>query len=53
VGSHHLDWQTPTPPPHGNFTDTVTVHRGPYEYSAPGHPTDYATQNTPVTVKSS
>lgn len=28
-----LEWQTPTPPPHGNFTQDVVVYRGPYEYS--------------------
>jgi cytochrome c oxidase subunit 1 len=34
-----LDWQTPTPPPHGNFAHEPHVVRGPYEYSAPGHAT--------------
>lgn len=28
-----LEWQTPTPPPHGNFTHDVVVYRGPYDYS--------------------
>ena len=42
-----LDWQTPTPPPHGNFTKEIVVLRGPYEYSVPGHPTDFTTQNAP------
>ncbi|MFM8470547.1 MAG: cbb3-type cytochrome c oxidase subunit I [Limisphaerales bacterium] len=42
-----LDWQTPTPPPHGNFTKEIVVHRGPYEYSVPGHPTDFTPQNMP------
>ncbi|MEQ2006303.1 MAG: cbb3-type cytochrome c oxidase subunit I [Limisphaerales bacterium] len=42
-----LDWQTPTPPPHGNFTKSIVVHRGPYEYSVPGHPTDFSPQNLP------
>jgi cytochrome c oxidase subunit 1 len=40
-----LEWQTPTPPPHGNFTKTPVVHRGPYEYSVPGHATDFTPQN--------
>jgi cytochrome c oxidase subunit I len=40
-----LDWQTPTPPPHGNFAKTPVVHRGPYEYSVPGHTTDFTPQN--------
>src|SRR5579862_7492500 len=35
-----LDWQTATPPPHGNFTHPPVVYRGPYEYSVPGHATD-------------
>jgi cytochrome c oxidase subunit I len=40
-----LEWQTPTPPPHGNFDRPPVVHRGPYEYSVPGHPTDFTPQN--------
>ncbi|MSU63447.1 MAG: cytochrome C oxidase subunit I [Pedosphaera sp.] len=40
-----LEWQTPTPPPHGNFTKPITVHRGPYEYSVPGHKLDFTPQN--------
>jgi cytochrome c oxidase subunit 1 len=40
-----LDWQTPTPPPHGNFTHEPHVVRGPYEYSAPGHATDFTPQD--------
>lgn len=40
-----LEWQTPTPPPHGNFDKPVTVHRGPYEYSVPGHKEDFLPQN--------
>ncbi|MDB6055913.1 MAG: heme/copper-type cytochrome/quinol oxidase, subunit 1 [Verrucomicrobiales bacterium] len=40
-----LDWQTPTPPPHGNFATEPEVFRGPYEYSVPGHPTDFTPQN--------
>jgi cytochrome c oxidase subunit 1 len=40
-----LEWQTPTPPPHGNFTVVPTVVRGPYEYSVPGHARDYTPQN--------
>jgi cytochrome c oxidase subunit 1 len=42
-----LEWQTPTPPPHGNFAKVPTVYRGPYEYSVPGKPTDYTPQNEP------
>jgi len=42
-----LEWQTPTPPPHGNFTKPVVVYRGPYEYSVPGKDKDYTPQNEP------
>jgi cytochrome c oxidase subunit 1 len=42
-----LEWQTPTPPPHGNFLKPPTVYRGPYEYSVPGHAQDFTPQNTP------
>ncbi|HWW03292.1 MAG TPA: cbb3-type cytochrome c oxidase subunit I [Candidatus Acidoferrum sp.] len=42
-----LEWQTPTPPPHGNFAQAPQVHRGPYEYSVPGHATDFTPQNQP------
>ena len=40
-----LEWQTPTPPPHGNFATVPIVYRGPYEYSVPGHKTDFTPQN--------
>jgi len=42
-----LEWQTPTPPPHGNFAKAPIVYRGPYEYSVPGHATDFTPQNEP------
>jgi cytochrome c oxidase subunit 1 len=42
-----LEWQTPTPPPHGNFARMPVVHRGPYEYSVPGHARDFTPQNEP------
>jgi cytochrome c oxidase subunit 1 len=42
-----LEWQTPTPPPHGNFAKPVHVYRGPYEYSVPDHATDFVPQNEP------
>ena len=45
-----LEWQTPTPPPHGNFTVVPTVHRGPYEYSVPGHARDFTPQSMPDTA---
>jgi len=40
-----LEWQTPTPPPHGNFDKVPEVHRGPYEYTVPGQANDYTPQN--------
>jgi len=43
-----LEWQTPTPPPHGNFDKAPQVHRGPYEYTVPGQAADYTPQNVPV-----
>jgi cytochrome c oxidase subunit I len=46
-----LEWQTPTPPPHGNFTHAPEVHRGPYEYSVPGHAADFTPQNEPEAPK--
>ncbi len=39
-----LDWQTPTPPPHGNFLTEPVVYRGPYEYSVPGAASDFTPQ---------
>jgi cytochrome c oxidase subunit 1 len=42
-----LEWQTPTPPPHGNFSTTPRIYRGPYEYSVPGHATDFTPQSEP------
>jgi cytochrome c oxidase subunit 1 len=42
-----LEWQTPTPPPHGNFHKPPEVYRGPYEYSVPGKAKDFTPQNEP------
>jgi cytochrome c oxidase subunit I len=47
-GATTLEWQTPTPPPHGNFDKEPSVHRGPYDYSVPGAKTDHTPQNQPV-----
>ncbi len=47
-GATTLEWQTPTPPPHGNFTQPLEIHRGPYEYSLPGQPTDFTPQNAVI-----
>jgi cytochrome c oxidase subunit I len=45
-----LEWDTPTPPPHGNFIRPLEVFRGPYEYSVPGKAKDYLPQTEPETV---
>jgi cytochrome c oxidase subunit I len=39
-----LEWDTPTPPPHGNFDKDIHVYRGPYEYSVPGADKDFTPQ---------
>jgi cytochrome c oxidase subunit 1 len=39
-----LEWDTSSPPGHGNFTHPVAACRGPYEYSVPGAPKDYSPQ---------
>ena len=39
-----LEWATPTPPPHGNFPDSVAAYCGPYEYSVPGAERDFSPQ---------
>lgn len=36
-----LDWQTASPPGHGNFVVEPVVYRGAYEYSVPGRAEDY------------
>jgi cytochrome c oxidase subunit 1 len=47
-GATTLEWQTPTPPPHGNFAIEPVAHRGPYDYSVPGAKTDFTPQNQPI-----
>ena len=42
-----LEWQAPSPPPHGNFAVVPVVHRSPYEYSVPGLAEDYLPQTSP------
>jgi cytochrome c oxidase subunit 1 len=40
-----LEWEAPSPPPHGNFPGPLpTVYRGPYEYSSPLVTDDYLPQ---------
>ena len=43
-----LEWQAPSPPPHGNFAELPRVYRGPYEYSHPDRKEDFWPQNAPA-----
>jgi cytochrome c oxidase subunit 1 len=43
-----LEWEAPTPPPHGNFDRIPVVYRGPYEYSVPGRADDWLPQAEPA-----
>ena len=48
-----LEWQTPTPPPHGNFATPPEVYGEPYAYSVPGADADFIPQtekNRPETA---
>ncbi|MCA2979352.1 MAG: cbb3-type cytochrome c oxidase subunit I [Myxococcaceae bacterium] len=48
-----LEWQAPSPPPHGNFPQGLpNVYRGPYEYSHPDRAEDYWPQTEPEAAKS-
>ena len=42
-----IEWTDTTSPPmgHGNFEKVPTVHRGPYEYSAPGAEDSFIAQD--------
>jgi cytochrome c oxidase subunit 1 len=40
-----IEWQAPSPPPHGNFTTPPIAYRGPYEYSVPGAEKDFSPQS--------
>ena len=42
-----VEWDTPTPPPHGNFIKPIVVYRGAYEYSVPGAEKDFTPQTEP------
>lgn len=44
-----LEWETPTPPGHGNFLYPVKVWRGPYEYSKPNEEKDFQPQALKIT----
>ena len=44
-----LEWTTPVEHLHGNWPGEIpTVYRWPYDYSKPGHETDFIPQNTPL-----
>jgi cytochrome c oxidase subunit 1 len=43
-----LEWTADSPPPHGNWPELPTVHRGPYEYSHPDREEDYWPQDQPA-----
>jgi cytochrome c oxidase subunit 1 len=46
--ANSLEWvAAPSPPPHGNFLETPTVYRGPYEYGHPETEQDYIPQTDP------
>jgi cytochrome c oxidase subunit 1 len=40
-----LEWQTPSPPKHGNWKEIPVVYHGPYEYSHPDVDKDWLAQN--------
>ena len=39
-----LEWQTSSPPPHGNFPKPPVVYHGPYEYASPLVEEDFLVQ---------
>jgi len=39
-----VEWQAPSPPPHGNFDRAPVIYRGPYDYSPPGYAVDFVPQ---------
>lgn len=48
-GATTLEWETSSPPPHGNFPDELpVVHRWAYDYSLPGAPDDFVPQTVPL-----
>ncbi|MFN4179042.1 MAG: cbb3-type cytochrome c oxidase subunit I [Armatimonadota bacterium] len=45
-----LEWQAPSPPPHGNWGEELpVVYRWPYDYSVPGADEDFIPQTVPPT----
>ncbi len=47
-GANTLEWQTSSPPPHGNFLHPVKVYHWPYNYGLPGIEKDYLPQNEEI-----
>jgi cytochrome c oxidase subunit 1 len=47
-GATTLEWQAPSPPPHGNFDRPLVVVRGPYDYSPPNQTADFLPQGQPA-----
>ncbi len=39
-----VEWQAPSPPPHGNFDHAPVVYRGPYDYCPHGAAVDFLPQ---------
>lgn len=39
-----IEWDTPSPPGHGNFVHEPACYRGPYEYSVPNAKKDFSPQ---------
>jgi cytochrome c oxidase subunit 1 len=49
-----LEWQAPSPPPHGNWGAVEPeVHRWAYDYSLPGAPEDFVPQTVPAAAVAS
>ncbi|MGJ1206364.1 cytochrome c oxidase subunit I [Sphingobacterium lactis] len=47
--SNTLEWTTPVEHIHGNWPGEIpTVYRWPYDYSKPGHDTDFIPQDVPL-----
>ena len=49
-GATTIEWTDTTSPPlgHGNFEKIPSVYRGPYEYSVPGHSSDFTPQTQKI-----
>ncbi|MBI1345418.1 cytochrome c oxidase subunit I [bacterium] len=51
-GANGLEWQTPSPPGHGNFDVPPVCYHGPYEYSSPlCHDKDFLPQTEYVPLE--